>query len=392
MPLNISTLETALRVINVLVDFLVVWVLIYYTLRVVRNNSRTVQIFKGVVLVVLVRFLAYYLGLKVVLALADFVIQYGVLVFVIIFQQEIRGLLERLGKTTVFSSLHSLSGNEKEKLVNELVNASVSLSKQKVGAIITLEQGHSLADFIKTGTPINSSVTADLLTSIFVTTTPLHDGAVIIQGGSIACASAYFPTTALDLPTRYGARHRAAIGVSEITDSVTIVISEETGTISIAEDGKLTEMDESSLRDFLSALIQNTETEISNKIELKTTKRLNLKRFNVDPLNIERVEEDENPVGSFFKKSKKDKDKTHKEDTDLKSIFKKNKEETDDKRKETTKDARGRLRFFRKDRKDDVLEEEKETDLENLKNVTTRKKVDEEDSTENGGHEDGEKE
>ena len=383
MPLNLATLETVLRAINILVDFLVVWILIYYTLRVVRNNSRTVQIFKGVVLVVLVRFLAYYFGLKVVLALADFVIQYGVLVFVIIFQQEIRGLLERLGKTTVFSSLHSLSGNEKEKLVNELVNASVSLSKQRVGAIITIEQGHSLADFIKTGTPINSSVTADLLTSIFVTTTPLHDGAVIIQGGSIACASAYFPTTALDLPTRYGARHRAAIGVSEITDSVTIVVSEETGTISIAENGKLTEMDESSLRDYLSALIQNTETEISNKIELKATKRLNLKRFNVDPLNIERVDEEEgNPVTSFFKKNRKDANDNDKDEKDMQSIYKK-KESTDE-------DEKKPVRFFKKDRKAQDDQDESSADLENLKNVTTRKKS-EDSPLENGGQEDEEK-
>src|SRR5690625_793200 len=104
MSLNLLTLQSILRAIKILIDFLIVWILIYYTLRVVRNNSRTVQIFKGVVLVVLVRFLALYFDLKVVLSLADFVIQYGVLVFVIIFQQEIRGILERLGKSTVFSS------------------------------------------------------------------------------------------------------------------------------------------------------------------------------------------------------------------------------------------------------------------------------------------------
>ncbi len=370
MPLNISTLEAILRVINVLIDFLIVWVLIYYTLRVVRNNSRTVQIFKGVVLVILVRFIAYYVGLKVVLALADFAIQYGMLLFAIIFQQEIRGLLERLGKTTVFSSLHSLSGNAKEKLINELVEASVSLSKSKTGAIITLEQGHSLADFIKTGTPINSSVTADLLTSIFVTTTPLHDGAVIIQGDSIACASAYFPTTSLDLPPRYGARHRAAIGVSEITDSITIVISEETGTISVAENGKLTEMDENSLRDYLSALIQNTETEISNKIELRTTKKLKLQRFNVDPLQVEEVSEDENFLPGFFTRTKKDDDASDKDS--LSSIFKKKKDS------EETPEKKDKRKLFRKDRKDKV-EPEIDVDLDTLKSATSRGKTLEED-------------
>ncbi|HZJ87295.1 MAG TPA: diadenylate cyclase CdaA [Erysipelothrix sp.] len=371
MPLNILSLDTFLRAINILVDFFIVWILIFYTLRVVRNNSRTVQIFKGVVLIVLVRFIAYYFGLKVVLALADFVIQYGVLVFVIIFQQEIRGLLERLGKTTVLSSLHSLSGNEKEKLIDELVSATSYLSQERVGALITLEQGHSLTDFIKTGTPINSSVTADLLTSLFVTTTPLHDGAVIIQGGSIACASAYFPTTSLDLPARLGARHRAALGVSEITDSVTIVVSEETGTISIAENGKLTEMDESSLREFLSALIQNTETEISNRIDFKPTKRLNLRRMNVDPLNIERVDEEEMKIPSFFKREKKEKKSTKDERESLKSIFDKSKDKEEDKDKKET-------RFFKKHRvKEEVKPEE--SDLDNLKNITSRHKEEGED-------------
>lgn len=378
MPLNLLTLQTIIKAINVLVDFLVVWVLIYYTLRVVRNNSRTVQIFKGIVLVVLVRFIAFYFGLKVVLAMADFVIQYGVLVFVIIFQPEIRGLLERLGKTTVLSSLHSLSGNEKDRLINQLVTATVSLSKDKVGALIALEQGHSLADFIKTGTPINSSVSADLLTSIFVTTTPLHDGAVIIQGDSIACASAYFPTTALDLPTRYGARHRAAIGLSEITDSVTIVISEETGTISVAENGKLTEMDENSLREFLNALIQNTETEISNKVQLKTTKKINLKRYNVDKLNIEKVEEGEINPASFFKRShKKSKSST---------LFGK------DKTKETPEKESKPVRLFKKLKTEPTEEkaDDSQANLESLKSATSRKNKDQDETStlNDGGIED----
>ena len=239
MPLNLMTFQSIVRALKVLIDFMIVWVLIYYLLKVVRNNSRTVQIFKGVILIILVRFIEYYLGLNVILSLADFVIQYGPLVFVIIFQQEIRGILERLGKSTVFSTLHSLSGNERERLINELVNATTTLSQRSIGALISLEQGHSLADYIKTGTPINSALTSDLLVSIFVPTTPLHDGAVIVQGDRIACASAYFPPTALDLPTRYGARHRAAIGISEISDSITLVVSEETGRYSIAYKGEL---------------------------------------------------------------------------------------------------------------------------------------------------------
>ena len=128
--------------------------------------------------------------------------------------------------------------------------------------MITLEQWHSLSDFIKTGTRMNSIVTADLLQTIFMPSTPLHDGAVIIQGDRIACASAYFPPTNLEVPSRYGARHRAAIGISEITDSVTIVVSEKTGRISIAEEGKLITMNQQSLRAYLEQVILQDEEEV----------------------------------------------------------------------------------------------------------------------------------
>jgi len=119
-----------------------------------------------------------------------------------------------------------------------------------------------LSDFIKTGTAMNSIVTADLLQTIFMPSTPLHDGAVIIQGDRIACASAYFPPTNLEVPSRYGARHRAAIGISEITDSVTIVVSEKTGRISIAEEGKLLTMTQQTLRAYLEQVILQDEEEV----------------------------------------------------------------------------------------------------------------------------------
>ncbi len=129
------------------------------------------------------------------------------------------------------------------------------LSADQTGALISIEKSHPLDDFIATGTRLNSDVTAELLTSIFVTSTPLHDGAVIIQGDKIACASAYFPPTTADIPSRYGSRHRAAIGISEITDAITIVVSEETGNVSIAEGGKLTAVNEQQLRKYLTHII-----------------------------------------------------------------------------------------------------------------------------------------
>lgn len=365
MPLNLLWFQSFLQAVKVLIDFLIVWVLIYYILKVVRNNSRTVQIFKGVVVIILVRFVALYLGLSTVQALADFAIQYGFIVFVVIFQPEIRGLLERLGKTSVFSSINTLTGNERERLVNDLVNAAVTLSRRKTGGLITLEQGHSLVDYIKTGTPINATVTEDLLTSIFVTTTPLHDGAVIIKGDRVACASAYFPPTARELSSRYGARHRAALGISEITDSITIVISEETGTISIAEGGKLTEVDEFSLRDYLNSVIKNTEKEVSEKIDTRISRRINFGRLNVDPIRVERVDGEEIPQ---LKKQKEKKEQTEKTKEGFVGSFKKRREMKKEKREELKESGK---KVYKKDRSDSKPEpKDGRVNLEDIKSAT----------------------
>ena len=238
------------------------WLILYYVLRIVRNNSRTVQIFKGIVFVIIADGISKLFGLKTIEYVTDMFINWGFLAVIIIFQPEIRSLLEKMGKSGVFSRITTLTGNEKENLVDQIVTAVMLLSKDQTGALISIEQSHSLEDYVATGTRLNSDVSAELLTSIFVTSTPLHDGAVIIQGDKIACASAYFPPTNLELPSRFGARHRAAIGISEITDAVTIVVSEETGAVSIAQSGKIFQVDRRQLRNFLMRIIIGEVTEL----------------------------------------------------------------------------------------------------------------------------------
>lgn len=245
------TLNDVLNVVRALLDIGLVWAVIFFGLRIVRNNSRTVQIFKGILFIFIVKGLAMLIGLTTINYIADMVLSWGVIVMVVIFQPEIRMLLEKLGKTSVLTRLAALSSNEKEHLVEELVKACTQMSASKTGALISLEQGQDLSDYIKTGTSMNSIVSSELLCSIFQYGTPLHDGAVIIRGVRIACAAAYFPPTTKELPTSYGARHRAAVGISEITDSITIIVSEETGTISIAEAGKLKSYTSEELRDYL---------------------------------------------------------------------------------------------------------------------------------------------
>lgn len=300
--LNNQTIQTVIQNFRMVLDITLMWVLIYYTLKIVRNNSRTIQIFKGIIFVIVVKSLSTFFGFRTVAWMADMFIQWGFLAVIIIFQPEIRSLLEKLGKSSVFTRISTLTGNEKEQLVDELVLAATQLSEDQIGALITIEQSQSLIDYIRTGSPMNSLVTSDVLRSIFSTSTPIHDGAVIIQGDRISCASAYFPPTNLELPSRYGARHRAALGISEITDSITIVVSEETGKISIAEEGSLIPMNEDKLRDYLNRMIIEEEVDVEIKSE-KAKKSF----FSSNKESIEIVVSDQ-PVQSSasLEKSKKD--------------------------------------------------------------------------------------
>ncbi len=285
LNLSILTLRTVLQAAA---DIFIIWLILYYVLRIVRNNSRTIQIFKGIMMFVLFDVCAGFLGLKTVKYFADIFLNWGILAIFIIFQPEFRTLLEKIGKTNFFASLHALSGNEKENIVDQIVSATMLLSSDQTGALISIERSNSLDDFIETGIRLNSEVTAELLTSIFVTSTPLHDGAVIIQGDKIACASAYFPSTNQEVPSRYGARHRAAIGISEITDCVTIVVSEETGNVSVAAAGKLISVDRKGLKDYLMHEICGETIEVRSHISTNNTISSSKKSAMIEKLALRR--------------------------------------------------------------------------------------------------------
>ncbi|MEG0314435.1 MAG: diadenylate cyclase CdaA [Erysipelotrichaceae bacterium] len=297
------TYNNILNLLRVLLDIGCIWIVIYYCLKIIKNNTRTIQIFKGIIFIIIIRSIATIFGLKTLEWLAGMFINWGPLALIIIFQPEIRSILEKMGKSNLFSRISTLTVNEREHLVNELVKTCGELSASKTGALISIEQGISLSDFIKTGTAMNSAVSSELLGSIFVPGTPLHDGAVIIQGDKIACASAYFPPTSLDFPSSYGARHRAAIGISEISDCVTIVVSEETGNISIAEEGKLTILDKEALKDYLLMVVchaQNEVVDIKTNVISQTNEQETIQEDNKEPASAEN-----NGIAGFFKKKAK---------------------------------------------------------------------------------------
>lgn len=294
------TIQNIWQVFRVIVDIGIMWFVFYYAIKAVRNNARTVQIFKGIVAIIAINGVAKLLGLVTVTYFTDLFLNWGLLAIIIIFQPEIRSLLEKIGKTNAFSKINSLLSNEREKLVEQLYESIVTLSKARVGALISIEQSQSLQDYIKTGIAVNAEVSKELLCSIFMTTTPLHDGAVIIQGQKVACASAYFPPTNVNLSSRYGARHRAALGMAEVTDALTIVVSEETSAISIAEKGRIFSVDEKQLKEYLRRVICNEQTAIE-----KETHRRNSLIYDEDEEEIIVQEQEEEKNNRFFLFGKK---------------------------------------------------------------------------------------
>ncbi|QRG86358.1 diadenylate cyclase CdaA [Bulleidia sp. zg-1006] len=263
-----NAFQGAWRIIGSVLDILIIWLVIYYSLKVIRTNTRTTQIFKGIFFVIFIDIIAKIIGLKTIQFIADMFINWGFLAIIIIFQPEIRSLLEKLGKSTFFSRFSVMSNDDKSEVVEAIVTAATLLSKDQTGALITLGQSASLENYINTGTKLEAKISAELLTSIFVTSTPLHDGAVIIQGDRVVCASAYFPPTNRVVSSRFGSRHRAAIGISEVTDAITIVISEETGSISIAREGNIETVSPAELRRLLKSIVFNQVTKDNSSAKL----------------------------------------------------------------------------------------------------------------------------
>lgn len=223
--------------INVL-DVLVVWYVVYKLIQLVRG-TKAIQLFKGVGLFIVLRFLAGLIGLRTLSWLMDQVITYGVIAAIVIFQPEIRRGLEHLGRSSLFKTSKS-EKHEDEVMVQSLDKAIQYMAKRKIGALITIERTTGLEEYVETGIALDADITGELLINIFIPNTPLHDGAVIIRDGKIAVSSAYLPLSeSLLIPKEFGTRHRAAVGVSEVSDALTIVVSEETGDVSITMNNQL---------------------------------------------------------------------------------------------------------------------------------------------------------
>ena len=232
--------DNVLDILKNILDVLLVWFMFYYILKNIKNNVKMSLLFKGVLVIIVLKLISSWLGLNTLGLILEYVIMYGPLAIIIIFQPEIRGVLEQLGRSQLLGRHKTLTVDEREKLVYEVINAVDYLRKSKIGALIVIERDVSLLDYINRAKSLYADLSSELLISIFFPNNPLHDGAVIIQGDRISCAGAVFPTSnSISVNKRLGTRHRAALGVAEETDAIGIIVSEETGRISIAVKGEL---------------------------------------------------------------------------------------------------------------------------------------------------------
>ncbi|GFH40757.1 diadenylate cyclase CdaA [Lactococcus insecticola] len=245
---------TPWRLFIALVDIGLITFLIYKALRSVQG-TKLMTLVRGVLLFILLKVISGWLGLGTFEWLLNQVITYGVIAAVIIFQPEIRRGLESLGRTTnVFSfGMNGDNTQRKSSHIKAYEKSFDYMSERKIGALIVIEQSQTLEEYISTGIRLDADITAELLINIFIPNTPLHDGAVIIQNDKIVVTSAYLPLTENGkISKEFGTRHRAAIGVSEVSDAITLIVSEETGAISITHNGEfMPDLSKSEFHDFL---------------------------------------------------------------------------------------------------------------------------------------------
>lgn len=214
---------------------------IFYKFYMLTSETRAEQLLKGILFIVLLIPISSLLNLTTLNWILNKTLTIGVLSFIIIFQPEIRKALEHIGRSA-FNDRHILEDEEKmDEVITQIVNSVENLSKSRTGALIVIEQTTGLGDIISTGTKLDSVVSTALLENIFVVNTPLHDGASVIRNDRIAAAGCFLPLTTNNVINKQlGTRHRAAIGISEISDALVIIVSEETGVISLVVNGNLT--------------------------------------------------------------------------------------------------------------------------------------------------------
>lgn len=259
-----------IKILMLVIDLSIVAFLIFKLVKAVKN-TRAMQLFKGIVILIIATELSGFLGLDILHYILSSVMTYGVMVMIVIFQPELRKTLEQIGSKGIRDIFDIENQVDQTTCVDEVVKAIYKMASEKVGALIVFEKDMSLAEIAHTGVAIDSQVSCELLRNIFVPDTPLHDGAVIIKNNRIVAASCILPITDKEnLDRQYGTRHRAAIGMSEQSDAVIVVASEETGTVSLVINGKIiSKVSEETLRKELKRRLERDDKQIKSIKQIK---------------------------------------------------------------------------------------------------------------------------
>ncbi len=244
------------------IEVFIIAIIVYYVMLWFKK-TRAWVIFKGIIVLVLFLILAAVFNLSTILWIANKTLSVGIIAIVVIFQPELRRALEDLGNRNIILNLFKNSDGEKgrfsDRSMEEIIRATLELAKAKTGALIVIEEDNDLSRYDETGIEIDSHISSQLLINIFEHNTPLHDGAVLIRNDRISSATCYLPLSeSLSLSKELGTRHRAGVGVTEVTDCLVIIVSEETGSISIASNGKL-------IRYADAAILKNELIKVQNK-------------------------------------------------------------------------------------------------------------------------------
>jgi len=258
-----------------IVEILIVAFLLYYVL-VWMKNTRAWLLLRGLIMICVFLVVAYLLDMSTIMWMARNVLGFAVTAIIVVMQPELRHALEELGKKAFLPTSGSRSQEDfSEKTVNEITKACVEMGKVKTGALIVIEQKETLKDYERTGIEVDGLVTSQLLINIFEHNTPLHDGAAIIRGNRVTSATCYLPLSDnLSLSKELGTRHRAGVGISEVTDSLTVIVSEETGKISVACEGRLERnLDGGALKNRLKQLLADGDDENRSKRKWKGRSR-----------------------------------------------------------------------------------------------------------------------
>ena len=230
---------TPVSIVFNLLDVLLVWYVLYKILTLIKG-TKAVQLLKGIFVIIIAKIATTVFGLGTLDWLLDQVINWGFLAIIIIFQPEIRRALEQLGRGKLFQRTTSQQDEEQSRLIEAMKKSVSYMAKRRIGALISIEKETGLNEYIETGIKMNAEISSELLINIFIPNTPLHDGAVIMQKDKITAAACYLPLSeSAFISKELGTRHRAALGLSEVTDAIVVIVSEETGAISIAVDGKI---------------------------------------------------------------------------------------------------------------------------------------------------------